>query len=399
MASVVKRRWTKPDGTTGEGWQVRYLDKATGKRPSKTFALKKEADAFVRKVERELDDGTHTAAGSTKTVAATADDLVKHYNQREREGTVGRTWALSVEQFCRCHIVPALGNLKLASLTFADVERFRNGLIAKRLSPVTVKQAMQITRMIEDYGRRRGHTKLTIVRDVMGEAPAGKARPIAVPSPSEMQRIAKAAMSPARGHTARSNAFMAIMVAAASVCGLRYGELVGLRLIDVDIENRVLEVRQSVTRLGEIKGPKSAAGVRDVPMPAYLAEMFRAWIETFYVFNPGQLVLTTSNGSPPKGSSFQSTYWGPLLKRAGLPDTGGKRFHFHSLRHFAASMMISYNLPLTDVASMMGHSKFDMTLQVYAHPIVGGTRRADIIERIGGFQNALPEPQGNHIGL
>ncbi|WP_414711866.1 tyrosine-type recombinase/integrase [Sphingomonas sp. CFBP9021] len=82
-----------------------------------------------------------------------------------------------------------------------------------------------------------------------------------------------------------------------------------------------------------------------------------------------------------------------------MPDTGGKRFHFHSLRHFAASMMISHNLPLTDVASMMGHSKFDMTLQVYAHPIVGGTRRADIIERIGGFQNALPEPQGNHIAL
>ncbi|MDY0966959.1 tyrosine-type recombinase/integrase [Sphingomonas sp. CFBP9021] len=328
MASVVKRRWTKPDGTTGEGWQVRYLDKATGKRPSKTFAFKKEADAFLRKVERELDDGTHTAAGSTKTVAATADDLVKHYNQRVREGTVGRTWALSVEQFCRCHIVPALGNLKLASLTFADVERFRNALIAKRLSPVTVKQAMQITRMIEDYGRRRGHTKLTIVRDVMGEAPAGKARPIAVPSPSEMQRIAKAAMSPARGHTARSNAFMAIMVAAASVCGLRYGELVGLRLIDVDIENRVLEVRQSVTRLGEIKGPKSAAGVRDVPMPAYLAEMFRAWIETFYVFNPGQIVLTTSNGSPPEGQQLSEYLLGAVVEARGLARHGRQAVPF-----------------------------------------------------------------------
>lgn len=57
-------------------------------------------------------------------------------------------------------------------------------------------------------------------------------------------------------------------------------------------------------------------------------------------------------------------------------------FHFHTLRHFAASLMIEPGLPLTEVASLMGHSKFDMTLQVYAHPIVGGQRRHDTIERM-----------------
>ena len=44
--------------------------------------------------------------------------------------------------------------------------------------------------------------------------------------------------------------------------------------------------------------------------------------------------------------------------------------------------MIELGLPLTDVTSLLGHEKFDMTLQVYAHPIVGGNRRREAFERI-----------------
>ena len=30
---------------------------------------------------------------------------------------------------------------------------------------------------------------------------------------------------------------------------------------------------------------------------------------------------------------------------------------------------------MPDVANMMGHKRFDMTLQVYAHPVIRGTHR------------------------
>jgi hypothetical protein len=41
--------------------------------------------------------------------------------------------------------------------------------------------------------------------------------------------------------------------------------------------------------------------------------------------------------------------------------------------------MIENGLPLTEVASLLGHKKFDMTLQVHAHPIVGGHERSEAI--------------------
>ena len=44
--------------------------------------------------------------------------------------------------------------------------------------------------------------------------------------------------------------------------------------------------------------------------------------------------------------------------------------------------MIENGLPLTDVAALLGHSKFDLTLQVYAHAIVPGHRRLAALDRM-----------------
>lgn len=51
---------------------------------------------------------------------------------------------------------------------------------------------------------------------------------------------------------------------------LRFGELVGLRVEDVDLTARRLRVRRSITQVGGklIEGnPKSAPGRRSIPIP------------------------------------------------------------------------------------------------------------------------------------
>ena len=68
MASVARRPGKDKKGNP-YGWTVRYIDPATGKRPCATFALKKDADAYKRKVEREIEDGLHVVASDQMTVA------------------------------------------------------------------------------------------------------------------------------------------------------------------------------------------------------------------------------------------------------------------------------------------------------------------------------------------
>src|SRR3546814_3024481 len=91
MATIRKRHWTAPDGTERQAWQVDYRDEA-GKRRSKQFDKKRDADAHLDGVKRELHDGTHTHHRDSIPVSEAADLLDAHAEANNIErSTVKRT--------------------------------------------------------------------------------------------------------------------------------------------------------------------------------------------------------------------------------------------------------------------------------------------------------------------
>lgn len=63
-------------------------------------------------------------------------------------------------------------------------------------------------------------------------------------------------------------------------CGLRSGEVRGLRVRDLDLDAGVVHVRQAVVRLKGrllIGPPKTAAGVRSVAIPPHLVPALKLW--------------------------------------------------------------------------------------------------------------------------
>jgi integrase len=167
----------------------------------------------------------------------------------------------------------------------------------------------------------------------------------------------------------------------AAFCGLRWGEIMGLTVSALDLDGRAVHVWHSLTEWDELKGPKTRAGIRDVPVPQHLTVMLSDWLDRHYIDNDRGLVFRTPSGKRISAANFHAEYWQPLLARAGLlRDTDN--LHFHALRHFAASWMIQNALSLPEVASLLGHKKFDLTLQVYAHPISGGRQRSEAMDRM-----------------
>ena len=55
-----------------------------------------------------------------------------------------------------------------------------------------------------------------------------------------------------------------------------------------------------------------------------------------------------------------------ILQKTGLPE-----IRFHDLRHTAASIMLSRNIPVFTVSRILGHAKPSITLDVYGHLIPG----------------------------
>ena len=77
---------------------------------------------------------------------------------------------------------------------------------------------------------------------------------------------------------------------------------------------------------------------------------------------PGGLLFTL-DGLPVRRASFFQRVWRPALKAAGLPaDT-----HFHSMRHYYASLLIRHGESVKTVQARLGHASATETLDTYSH--------------------------------
>src|ERR1700720_3271363 len=101
--SVRKRAWTNSIGEAKEAWVVDYVDQS-GKRRLKTFARKKDADAFRSQAHVEVRAGVHTPDSASITLAKAAGLWIETCVGRELE----RSTINSYRQHLKFHILPFL---------------------------------------------------------------------------------------------------------------------------------------------------------------------------------------------------------------------------------------------------------------------------------------------------
>jgi integrase len=163
------------------------------------------------------------------------------------------------------------------------------------------------------------------------------------------------------------------LCAVALACGLRMGEILGLRWQDVDLDARRLAVRQSIQRqrgagLVAVE-PKTERSRRTIEVPAPLIAALKAHrlrqIEERLAegshWHDGGLVFASAVGTGIEPRNLHRAFKA-LLKRAGLPD-----IRFHDLRHSAASLMLAQGVPLRVVMEVLGHSSISLTADTYSH--------------------------------
>ena len=389
--SVSKREWVTPDGVPRSAWSVRW--KEGGRHRSKGgFRLKKDAEAFSRRVEDDKASGIERPKLRTGTVRVLADEYLKTLEDRVLDGRVARTRLRNVRIACDVSIVPRLGETKLVELTPFAIEQWFVAMVRHdKLAPMTAKSRVQELKLACDFAVRRGFLASNPVMLALKDLGNVRSKPVRTMTLEQVQMVLRTVETRGKWGHARTQMFMRCAVNLAAFCGLRQGEILGLTLANVNFRESVIQVRHSLTHFDELKGPKTQAGNRDVPFPPHVGAMLRQWLDAGFVANERDLVFRSAKGERICASSMTATLWRAVLTRAGLW-RARDNFHFHVLRHFAASWWLYNGMPITDTASLMGHAKFDMTLQVYAHPIVGGHRRTEAFERMAIALLPLPAP-------
>ena len=155
---------------------------------------------------------------------------------------------------------------------------------------------------------------------------------------------------------------------------MRAGELTGLRLDDLDLEGRMMHVRQSAWH-GKIQSPKTENAYRAFALSPQLCSHLAGFLRTWRP-NEGRLLFATKNGTPWDSNQVVKRRLRPLLRSLGITVAG-----LHAFRHANETMMDRLSVPLKVRQERLGHSDPRMTLGTYTHVASADDRR--IAEQLG----------------
>ncbi len=167
--------------------------------------------------------------------------------------------------------------------------------------------------------------------------------------------------------------------------GIRRGEAHGLSVGDVDRDAMVLHIRHSYDDGGNLKEPKTKAGIRDLPLTesaladidARIADIERRYANTRRRLKTDGPVLgpetpLVGDGLGNRMLPHSSTRWW-TRKRGGL---GLEGWTLHELRHSYITELARRKVDPKVLQTIAGHAKFSTTMDIYTHVDMEDKRNA-----------------------
>jgi integrase len=344
-----------PTGVHGRShrWQVRWRDE-TDRQRKKSFAKKSAADRFETKVKADLAVGAYVDPSDRTTVTEYAHRWMA---SRPHRPTTRRV----VESLIDNHIAGTpLGGRRLAAVLPSEVQSWATGRAAA-LGPVTTRHLVSLLRSI---------FAAAALDRLVGSSPVVR---VALP-PHERARVVPLTVDEVRRLAeTMPDRYRALVITQAGL-GLRVGELIALRLQDVNFLGRTVRIETQIPPGSRTRTePKTPRSRRVIPLPQVVANVLAAHIAAFPAAEDGTLFTTRA------GAVVVHRLYGSLLKaavhKAGLPETTSS----HDLRHHYASVLLHAGESVVAVAERLGHQNANLVLTTYGHLMPdseGRTRKA-----------------------
>ncbi len=334
---------------TGLRWMARYVDDQ-GREHTKSFGRKVDAQQWLNKQVSDQVTGSWTdpkLSGETFGVLAERWFLTK--STRAPKTVAGYRSLLDTLVLPRWESVP------LRDVSFEDVQQWVTSLLVDGsvkkegvgLSASRVIQAHQVLNQVLKYAVRAKHL------------PANPAEGVELPRKPETEQrylthelLHRLAVAAGRFRT---------LVLVLGYCGLRIGEASALRVGDVDIKQRRIRVRRSVTYVdgqGLVEGPTKNHCSRTVPVPRFLVPLLKTEIGD----RCGEELLFPSRRGGWLGVGEVRWVFDPAATAVGVEGLTP-----HELRHTCASLAIAAGANVKVLQTLLGHKTATLTLDRYGH--------------------------------
>ncbi|HEY0390994.1 MAG TPA: tyrosine-type recombinase/integrase [Solirubrobacterales bacterium] len=361
-------------------YQAQAWAPGTGRRgATKTFPRIGEAEDWLAEKKLEIRRGSFRP-GRQVTLRVAFDELFADMRAGIVRNRSGETYKPGVireyERDARNHILPLFGSAKPGDIRGADVQRLVGRLVRDGKEASTVHNVMLPLRVLYRRLIRLEDLATSPMTDL--ELPAVRGKRLRIAPPEEAAVLIAAVPEPERA-----------IWAIAMYGGLRIGEIQALDVNDVDLATGVINVEFNWDRIEGKVRPKSAAGVRTVPVAGVLRQ---------------HLLDHRLAGAPTRGLLFgravdnafradtvqrraTAAWKAENDRRVEAAEEGSepvllRRLTFHDCRHTYASLMIAamaespegFNPKL--LSTYMGHSTIAITIDRYGHLFPGSEKKS-----------------------
>lgn len=371
----------KDTGRWQAGILVGYNERGNPKRIRKDFDTKREADKWLAEMQTRLHRGE--LAVSDLTVGELLEDWLAFKKARVRENTY-----TGYRDVVEHYVLPGLGQIKVRDLKPTHIARWVADLQRAGKSVYAVHRSHKFLSMALNYA---------VDLELIHRNPAHKVRPPKPPRPS-VDRLTAAEVGHflrwCREHGERyggrkkgratkrregpHKVYRYAYVALAT--GMRREELLGLRWADVDLEEGVLEIRQTVVFVAGkavFDEPKTEESGREVMLDpgtvAVLKEQ-RAHVAELRAAAGGQwrehdLVFPSTLGTPLPERTLRRWWW-DAVEGAGVNPV-----RLYDTRATWISEALAQGMNPKAVAKRVGHKDIAFMLKTYARPDLEEMRR------------------------
>ena len=266
------------------------------------------------------------------------------------------------------HSDHGIGSCKLSQLTPKVVGDFRDALRSAGVTVSTTRKIISTLHSILAYaiGQDWIASNAAAGVRVIGARNEG-AKKIVPPSKSELKAILGAA----------DEAFRFAVLFAVST-GMRAGEQWALKWGDVDLAAGTLNIIRRIDSYGEEGPPKSAAGIRSIPLSSQMLTMLKQRKLAAIFSGQADYIFPNKRGGHTGHDNMMKRQYKPTLDRAGVLGV-----NWHSLRHYAISTWIEAGMTPKTVQTFAGHSSLQVTMDRYGHMFPSDDHRL-AMDRIAG---------------
>ena len=341
MATVYLRK----DGR----WEARLLigRQENGKRKYISFYDKSEE--MVRyKLDKALKEMESSRKLTDMTVHNLFCDWLRATASRHKDSTVA-----NYKMKFKKHIEPRFGEINCTLITPNDIHDYIADKRDSALSDGYIRDILTLFKSIFRYAERTYQVKniFNSVTTIRKEH-------------SLMILPDKQALDALGNYIYEKRDRISLSIAMACEMGMRIGEVCAVRCEDIDWEEKILTVRNTVQRIScnggtkvIISAPKTVSSMRKIPIPEKLYEM----MTEFRTDDDNNFILTgTVKCAEPRNIQY---HFDNVLKKLRI-----EHFNYHALRHMFATRCIQTDgFDIKTLSEILGHSSPEITLRIYVH--------------------------------